>query len=146
MPRRNVNLTVVLGDGPSSTPFAGSWKKGIAVAADGNDDRGMLKGRAASQGDDIIGWTIRPQKSGDIATLRTLLEGTIEVELGTMRGTPALTIGDALWLMLDDSGRLTDDSSLVEDARYCALALEHNKVEGELCEVYVMSQKYVIDV
>jgi len=146
MPRRNVNITVVLGDGPSSTPVAGSWDMGIAVASDGtNDEWGMLIGRAASEDDDIIGWTIRPQKSGDIATLRTMLDGTIMAKLGPMLGSD-LTIGNALWLMIDGSGRLTDDSDLISNARYCALALEHNKVEGDYCEVYVMSQKYVTDV
>jgi len=147
MPRRDVQLTVALGAGPNTTPISGSWNQGIAVAADGHDDWGMLKGKVASTGDDIIGWTIKPQLEGDIATLRTMFDGTIDVELGP--GYPAeLTtwVGDPLWLMNDESGRLTKNGDLVPAAQqYCALALEAGKVEGNRCEVYVFTQKNILN-
>lgn len=141
MPRRDVNLTVVLGAGPNTTPVSGSWDQGIAVAADGHDDWGMLVGRPATVGDDIIGWTIRPQKEGDIATLRTMFDGTIEVKLGESDGTEC---GQPLWLSNDESGTLT--TVLGEEAqRYMAQALEDGKGTGEYCEVYVFSQKHTLD-
>lgn len=143
MPRRNIGLTVVLGDGPETSP-SGAWDSGIAVAADGNTADGMMLCRPATEEDDIIGWTIRPQLSGDVAPLRTMLDGTIEIKLGTMRIAEDLEIGDPLWLMVDGSGRLTDNEAIVSGARPCALALERNKDDNTFCEVFVKSQKYII--
>jgi len=143
MPRRDVKLTVVLGDGPN---LDNSWDQGIAVAADGHDTWGMINCKVAGAGDDIIGWTIRPQSSGDITTLRTMLDGTIEVKLGPGPvGEPQTIVGDALWLMNDESGRLTKDSSHApESQRFMAFALEAGKLEDGYCEVYVFTQKFVI--
>lgn len=141
MPRRDFNLTVALGDGPN-TDY--SCDQGIAIAANGHDDRGMLIGKAASTGDDIIGWTVKPQKQGEIICLRTMFDGTIEVQLGPVAA--ATQMGDTLWLLDDETGRLTNDGSIIPAAQhYCGLALESGKVEGDYCEVYIFSQKYTLD-
>lgn len=144
MPRRDIQLTVALGDGPGTSP-AGSWDKGIAVAADGNDLNGMIKGKVAVQGDDIIGWTIRPQVSGDIATLRTMFDGTIEAKIGPL-GATAFEMSQPLLLCNDDSGRVTPDfDSSVKSRHFLGYSLESGKVENELCEVYVFIQKNIIN-
>jgi hypothetical protein len=139
MPRRDFNLTVALGDGPNSD---NTWDSGIAVAANGSDDYGMLKGKPASTGDDIIGWTIKQQTSGDIVCLRTMMDGTIYAKLGDFGTYGTTTMGDPLWLTNDDTGTLTADFNLVETGQSpIAMALELDKGDGDYCEVYVYSQK-----
>lgn len=145
MPRRDIKLTIILGPGPNADD---SWDQGIAVAADTQDEWGMMVGKVAGSGDDIIGWTIRPQASGDIVTLRTMLDGTINVKLGPgFIAAPATVTGDAMWLMADETGRLTiDGDRAIVGANYIALALESGKVENDYCEVYVFTQKEIINV
>lgn len=141
MPRRDVHLTVVLGDGPNPD---NSWDAGIAVSADGHDEWGMVIGKVASNGDDILGWTIRNQESGDVTTLRTMFDGTLDVKLGPGVPTELLTyVGDDLWLMDDESGRMTKYGLSVAHAETpIALALEAGKGENEFCEIFVYSQKF----
>jgi len=137
-------LTVVLGDGPNTD---GSWDQGIAVSPDGNDAWGMIKGRPAGNDDNIIGWTIRPQASGDITTLRTMMDGTIEVKIGAVAdaGTE-FHIGDELWVQDDDSGRMTNDDGAHGTYRSIGIALEANKEENSFCEVYIFSQKAALEI
>jgi len=144
MPRRDTHLTVVLGDGPNTD---NTWDQGIAVSPDGNDEFGMIKGRPAGHDDSIIGWTIRSQKSGDITTLRTMLDGTIEAKIGTVADSGnEFHIGDTLWVQDDDSGRMTNDNAAHGTYRYIGLALEADKEENSLCEVYIFSQKAALEV
>ena len=136
MPRRDVHITVVLGDGPN---VDNTWDAGIAVAADGNDTFGMLKGKVASDGDNIVGWTIRSQESGDVVTLRTMVDGTMYVKVVII--DPNQFVGDELYLTDDGSGRLTDVTPGV--AREIGIALEENKVTGDFMEALIITQKYI---
>lgn len=141
MPRRDVRLTVVLAD----TPYE-YYPPGAAISADGNDEWGMIKGRLANSGDDIIGWTIRKQDQGDVATLRTSLDGTILAQVYNNSSLDWYT-GVELYLMNDASGRLTQvQPGTPAGIRPVAQALEADNTQNESswCEVYVLTQKAVV--
>jgi len=136
MPRRNHVLTVELG-----TPPTGGWEPGLAVTANGNNAEGtmIVVPASAATADHIVGWTLNAGNEGDIAPLRTMIDGTVFAKMSA--NAYPYAEGGRAWLTNDGSGMLLNNFSEA-DQDNCAITLAPLTAEGWV-EVLILRQKYI---